>query len=132
MGLWNCNHVLFCLLILFSSFNIALEPETFFQARQSFNFHNFLHDLLILYKPFSVIRGQKTREMYNALVVRLRASIVLQRYIKSKIARREFLNIQKAAIVIQTGTIIMNSSHSELTTNIPDNYAYYSFLRYPR
>ncbi|MQL72214.1 hypothetical protein Taro_004528 [Colocasia esculenta] len=50
----------------------------------------------------SFIRGEKTRSTYSVLVERHRAAIILQRQRKCRIARRNFVNVRNASIVIQS------------------------------
>ncbi|CAA6655729.1 unnamed protein product [Spirodela intermedia] len=50
----------------------------------------------------SFIRGKKMRQIYSVLVERHRAAIVIQRQFKSRAARRNFVDICKASVVIQS------------------------------
>ncbi|XP_042438104.1 myosin-1-like [Zingiber officinale] len=50
----------------------------------------------------SFIRGEKTRRIYFGLLERHRAAIVLQRNIKSRAARKNFVSVRSASIVIQS------------------------------
>ncbi|KAF0930186.1 hypothetical protein E2562_030841 [Oryza meyeriana var. granulata] len=51
----------------------------------------------------SFIRGENARKMYSSLVRKHRAATILQRNLKCWLARRYFINIQKASVVIQSG-----------------------------
>ncbi|XP_006661886.1 myosin-1-like [Oryza brachyantha] len=51
----------------------------------------------------SFIRGENARKMYSSLVRKHRAATVLQRSLKCWLARRYFINIRKASVVIQSG-----------------------------
>ncbi|XP_039137521.1 myosin-1-like isoform X1 [Dioscorea cayenensis subsp. rotundata] len=48
------------------------------------------------------IRGEKTRRLYSAMVEKHRAAAVLQRHIKCQIARRKFVDVRNASVVIQS------------------------------
>ncbi|THU73394.1 hypothetical protein C4D60_Mb04t22380 [Musa balbisiana] len=49
-----------------------------------------------------LIRGEKTRQTYFVLLQRHRAAIVLQRNIRCRSARRDFVSVRNASIVIQS------------------------------
>ncbi|XP_072983602.1 myosin-1-like isoform X2 [Typha latifolia] len=49
----------------------------------------------------SFIRGQKMRQEYSGLLQRRRAAVVLQRYIKCRVARKNFMGVHNAAVVMQ-------------------------------
>ncbi|XP_072960538.1 myosin-1-like [Typha angustifolia] len=49
----------------------------------------------------SFIRGQKMRQEYSGLLQRRRAAVVLQRYIKCRVARKNFMSVHNAAVVMQ-------------------------------
>ncbi|XP_052169711.1 myosin-1-like [Oryza glaberrima] len=51
----------------------------------------------------SFIRGENARKMYSSLARKHRAAIILQRNLKCWLARRYFVNIRKASVVIQSG-----------------------------
>ncbi|KAG0457499.1 hypothetical protein HPP92_022656 [Vanilla planifolia] len=51
----------------------------------------------------SFIRGEKLRRIYSGLVQRHRAAIALQKCVKCRIARKRFLSVRRAAVVIQSG-----------------------------
>uniref|UniRef100_A0A0E0M919 Myosin motor domain-containing protein n=1 Tax=Oryza punctata TaxID=4537 RepID=A0A0E0M919_ORYPU len=50
-----------------------------------------------------VIRGENARKMYSSLARKHRAATILQRNLKCWLARRYFVNIRKASVVIQSG-----------------------------
>lgn len=59
--------------------------------------------LIINFCALSVIRGEKARRIYSALVQKHRAAIVLQKHVKSRITRKHYMNIRNASVVIQSG-----------------------------
>ncbi|KAJ4960021.1 hypothetical protein NE237_019931 [Protea cynaroides] len=50
------------------------------------------------------VRGEKTRKEYAILVKRHRAAVIIQNQIKSKLARKSYVNILKASVLIQSVT----------------------------
>uniref|UniRef100_A0A0D3HEZ2 Myosin motor domain-containing protein n=1 Tax=Oryza barthii TaxID=65489 RepID=A0A0D3HEZ2_9ORYZ len=54
-------------------------------------------------RTLHVIRGENARKMYSSLARKHRAAIILQRNLKCWLARRYFVNIRKASVVIQSG-----------------------------
>ncbi|KAK1296477.1 hypothetical protein QJS10_CPB15g00008 [Acorus calamus] len=50
----------------------------------------------------SFIRGEKTRKQYSLLLQRYRAAVVIQRQMKCRIAKKNYIGILKASIVIQS------------------------------
>ncbi|OVA04934.1 IQ motif [Macleaya cordata] len=50
----------------------------------------------------SFIRGEKIRKQYAILLQKHRAAMVIQRQIKGKVARRDFVNVRDASMVIQS------------------------------
>lgn len=50
----------------------------------------------------SFIRGEKTRQLYHGLVQRHRAATMLQRNIKCRIVRKNFVNTRNASVLIQS------------------------------
>ncbi|XP_061989784.1 myosin-1-like [Rosa rugosa] len=50
----------------------------------------------------SFVRGEKTRKEYAVLLQRHRAAVFIQKLMKSRIARKKFINICDASIVIQS------------------------------
>ncbi|KAL5224325.1 hypothetical protein ABZP36_010964 [Zizania latifolia] len=51
----------------------------------------------------SFVRGENARRMYSSLARKHRAATILQRNLKCWLARRYFINIRKASVVIQSG-----------------------------
>lgn len=51
----------------------------------------------------SFVRGQKTRKVYSILLKKHRAAVILQKEIKCRLARRNFVNIRHATVLIQSG-----------------------------
>ncbi|KAG4944883.1 hypothetical protein JHK87_040890 [Glycine soja] len=60
-----------------------------------------LHGILRVQSCFRVIRGDKTRKAYSALLKRHRAAVIIQKRIKAVFARNRMRTISDAAIVIQ-------------------------------
>jgi hypothetical protein len=52
---------------------------------------------------FAVIRGENARQTYSSLLRKHRAATVLQRNLRGWLARRYFVKIRKASVVIQSG-----------------------------
>lgn len=50
----------------------------------------------------SFIRGEKMRNIYLGLLQKHRAAIVLQKHVKRRIARKQYLSIRNASVVIQS------------------------------
>ncbi|KAJ4972925.1 hypothetical protein NE237_006099 [Protea cynaroides] len=50
----------------------------------------------------SFVRAEKTRKEYAPLVKRHRAAVVIQKQIKGKVARKSFMNIREASVLIQS------------------------------
>jgi len=54
----------------------------------------------------AVIRGNKTRKEYSALLKRHRAAVTIQKRVKAVFARNRMKTISDAATVIQAGKIL--------------------------
>ncbi|XP_043715577.1 myosin-1-like isoform X2 [Telopea speciosissima] len=50
----------------------------------------------------SFVRGEKTRKEYETLVKRHRAAVIIQKQIKGKVARKSYMNIREASVLIQS------------------------------
>ncbi|KAL5993399.1 Myosin-1 [Asimina triloba] len=50
----------------------------------------------------SFVRGEKTRREFAVLVQRYRAAVIIQKHMKCKVARKDFVNIRIASVVIQS------------------------------
>ncbi|XP_043693935.1 myosin-1-like isoform X2 [Telopea speciosissima] len=50
----------------------------------------------------SLVRAEKTRKEYATLVKRHRAAVVIQKQLKGKVARKNFINICEASVLIQS------------------------------
>ncbi|XP_058090260.1 myosin-1-like isoform X2 [Magnolia sinica] len=50
----------------------------------------------------SFVRGEKTRREFALLVRMYRAAVVIQKHIKSKVIRKDFVNVRRASVVIQS------------------------------
>lgn len=53
----------------------------------------------------AVVRGDKTRMEYAVTLQRHRATVVIQKWMKGRIARKKLRSINDASIVIQSGKI---------------------------
>lgn len=53
----------------------------------------------------AVVRGDKTRKEYAVTLQRHRAAIVIQKWMKGRIAKKKLRSINDASIVIQSGKI---------------------------
>jgi hypothetical protein len=51
----------------------------------------------------AVIRGENARQTYSSLLRKHRAATLLQKNLRGWLARRYFLKIRKASVVIQSG-----------------------------
>ncbi|KAL5983014.1 Myosin-1 [Asimina triloba] len=52
------------------------------------------------------VRGEKARHEFTVKVKEYRAAMVIQRWMKCKIARRHFIDVHDASIVIQSGKLL--------------------------
>ncbi|KAL5231801.1 hypothetical protein ABZP36_030577 [Zizania latifolia] len=59
--------------------------------------------LTVIHPNIVVIRGESARFMYSSLARKHRAATILQRNLKCWLARRYFISIRKASVVIQSG-----------------------------
>ncbi|XP_042515662.1 myosin-1-like isoform X2 [Macadamia integrifolia] len=50
----------------------------------------------------SFVRGEKNRKEYVILVKRHRAAVIIQKQIKGKVARKSYMNIREASVLIQS------------------------------
>ncbi|CAD6212984.1 unnamed protein product [Miscanthus lutarioriparius] len=51
----------------------------------------------------SFIRGENARQIYSSLSRKHRAAVILQRNVRCWLARRYFINLRKASVIIQSG-----------------------------
>ncbi|ONM05623.1 myosin1 [Zea mays] len=54
-------------------------------------------------RTLHVIRGENARQIYSSLLRKHRAAVVLQRNVRCWLARRYFINVRKASVIIQSG-----------------------------
>lgn len=52
------------------------------------------------------VRGERARKEYAILVRRHRAACIIQQQIKCNIAKKEYLAVRDASIVIQSGNVM--------------------------
>lgn len=56
----------------------------------------------------AVIRGENARHIYSSLSRKHRATVILQRNVRCWLARRYFINLRKASVIIQSGRKILD------------------------
>eukprot|EP00268_Persea_americana_P032470 TRINITY_DN3195_c0_g1_i1.p1 TRINITY_DN3195_c0_g1~~TRINITY_DN3195_c0_g1_i1.p1 ORF type:complete len:974 (-),score=224.12 TRINITY_DN3195_c0_g1_i1:1265-4186(-) len=87
------------------TFHGILKVQSCFRGHRARRFVRDLRTGITALQSF--VRGEKARQEFVILVQRYRAAVTIQKQIKRKLARKAFVNVRDASILIQSGMILI-------------------------